>query len=211
MYWYRTVDQLSVLTKNMFEAFYAGQRTRGDRVRGFITPLVIGVLIALPRFAYYFAPPFEKWGAVMDFVFEWVRWVYFPDVVLLVFDADFLGTAANAAIASALTISFYAGLVCWCRYWIEEGYIEGLGALPLWKHWPFRIGMSVFVPFFVLRIYNFVYNWRRYHVIQHDEEAFLLGFFMYLGGMTALLSAIIVIGRRIRAKREARESEESTG
>jgi hypothetical protein len=66
--------------------------------------------------------------------------------------------------------------------------------------------MGVFVPFFIRRIWNFVYNWRLYKVIQHDEEAFVLGFFMYLGGTTALLSAIIVIGRRIRAKREARES-----
>ena len=71
--------------------------------------------------------------------------------------------------------------------------------------------MGVFVPFFILRIWNFVYNWRHYHVIQQDEEVFVLGLFVYLGAMTALLSAIIVIGRRIRAKREARGSEGSAG
>ena len=196
----------------MFESLGPVQRSRAERVRALVVPLVIGILIDLPLEIFvHWGTPFEQIGPFADFVIEWARWIYFPDLVLFVFDEDLRGTAFGLAIRVAATTVFYAAIVWWCRYWIEEGYIEGEVNQRLWRYWPFRIGMGVFVPFFILRIWSFVHHWRLYHAIQDDEEAFVIGFFMYLGGMTALLSAIIVIGRRIRAKREARESEGSSG
>jgi hypothetical protein len=127
----------------MFESLYPVQRGRVERLRELKVPLVIGILIALPLkiFARWDAQ-LERMGPFAEFAFEWAQWIYFPNLVLVVFDTDFLEGPVGTAAAAAVTIVFYAAIVWWCSYWIEEGYIEGAVTQRLWGIGPFESGWA---------------------------------------------------------------------
>jgi hypothetical protein len=130
----------------MFASVNPARESLTERLRAVALPLAVGAGLYLPKMlCMYWGLQLERMGTFAQFVFECVRWIYFPEVALRIFDEGFLEGPVRTAAAATINIVFYAAIVWVCRYSIGKTPSNGVVNRRLWMHWPFRMGMCVFV------------------------------------------------------------------